>query len=89
MRECPHPVCRRTTGDACFACREHWFALPLPLRFKIKDAYTNWSAKRITLDQLRAIQDEGITWFRENPTATAPKNPKPTPRKLPRKLAKA
>lgn len=72
-RTCPHPKCHRPVHDSCFACREHWFALPLPLRFKIKDAFTNWSAKRITLDALRAIQDEGETWFRQFPDARAEK----------------
>lgn len=79
-RECPHPKCVRVIHESCFACRPHWFALPLTLRLKIKDAFTAWTAKRLTLDALRAIQDEGVAWFRANPDAVAAGGPQRTPR---------
>lgn len=36
---CPRPACETAIADYAFACRPHWFELPLPIRSRIVRAW--------------------------------------------------
>jgi hypothetical protein len=41
MSKCPHPACEKQAKPGQLACREHWFALPKPLRDAIWETWRN------------------------------------------------
>lgn len=39
--ECPAPRCREQVTRSRLMCREHWYALPAPLRSAINETWRN------------------------------------------------
>jgi hypothetical protein len=39
MRTCPHPGCHREIAPDRFACKRHWYQLPIAMREKIWTDY--------------------------------------------------
>lgn len=44
MSRCPHPQCQREKKSQEYACRQHWFQLPKPIRDDIWRGYRYDSA---------------------------------------------
>lgn len=56
MRHCPFAGCHRCIPTAHFACRHHWFSMPLDLRKQADAAYHEYLAHQISITTLRKRQ---------------------------------
>lgn len=60
MRICPFTGCWKEIPGTLFACRRHWYSLPLTWRARVGNAYQEWLAGKISVDQLRDIQQQAL-----------------------------
>lgn len=60
---CSHPHCHLAIRSTLFACREHWHGLPQRLRDEILSSWFLYLKRKITLGQLRAVQEQAIAWW--------------------------
>ena len=69
MKTCPHPACNEPVEGQYFACKDHWFSLPRPVRLAILKARGAMS-NRITHSgylALRDAQNAAIEFFKTTP----------------------
>jgi hypothetical protein len=58
MRQCPWHDCAVEIPDDMFACRPHWFSLTEAERNRIWWAWREYVKEALTLEELRAVQQE-------------------------------
>lgn len=58
-RACPHPDCDVTIPPSLFACRDHWWSLPVELRARIWRSYRSGDVDRILDGYAEAAQHWG------------------------------
>lgn len=58
LRQCPFHGCNIRIPGSVFACRRHWFSLNRAERLKVYDSYGRWQAGELSLEELRAIQQQ-------------------------------
>lgn len=57
---CPHPTCPNQKPYGHFACKSHWFSLPVAIRNRISQT---WREKKMA-DWLKA-HDEAVAFWNE------------------------
>lgn len=58
--QCGKRDCTNRTAIDQLMCREHWYEVPAVLRAAVYSALKEWYAGRLTLAQLREVQDKAV-----------------------------
>jgi len=63
---CPRPGCPRRVRDNLFACKDHWWGLPQPIRKAIWEAYDKHG---VGTSQLAAAHAKATRYWRDDDKA--------------------